>query len=513
MSVNEPSVNIWDPINTMVLIQPKGFGFPVYAVDPRTQMDALAGGDRSFESLYSSPDFWDYVRTIITSNPGRITGTLRAPFVTGTIPQIRKFMAKNCPGNIYIVTGCAPDDQIGLTGFRHAIVLGDTFFTNSPVVTNGALVLGGVAPDATSQDMMSSGAFTSAFAAEVIPTAPTDIRGTVATGAANQIIALKRRRCAGQCGDELEIEDEWIFVTDAPGGGYTAPRLYYSSDRGANWTQNILTGIADGNALTVDVIGNTVVVGASGTDAGAYHMSLDDVIDGTATGTEATGLGTNQVNSLMAIGGFVVAVGQAGRIWYSRDGGFVYEVLAATTVITSQNLNGIAAVNSDQVWCYGAAGTLVRIKNLVNPLVELITTGVADDFLCGAVPPLRANELFLGTDAGEVYVSINASLSNATPDFTARAVGASVGAASTIDAMSFGGIKGNTLALVQSNATPDSRILIDHTGGALGHNTVVLGTFAAPANNSYNSIALATQNFGIAVGEVETTYATIVAVS
>lgn len=515
MSVNETSVNIIDPTNAMILIQPDGYGHPVYTIDPQSELDALAGGERSFESIYNSPRFRDYVRTAITSLPGRITGTLRAPFTAGVIPVVRQMMGENCPGNIYVVFGCAPNDQNGITSYRHLIGIGDSFFTNSPLVTTGALKISSTAPSMETQNQKSVGAFSAGFAYEGTPLAPSDISGNVATGAANQIIALKREQCAGVCGGNVDIEDEWIFVTDAPGGGYTAPRLYYTANRGDpnSWVENILTGIADGNALTVDLVGNTVVVGASGTNAGAYHMSLDDVIAGTATGTQATGLGTNQVNRVMGISGFVVAVGQAGRIWLSQDGGFSYDVLAATTVITANNLTRIGAVNSDQVWVSGASGTLVRIKTLINPTVELITTGVADDFTCVVVPSLRFWEVYLGTDVGTVYVSENAVLDNAAPTFTERAVGASTGGATVISDMAFGGVKGNTLFLLQTNAGNDSRVLMDRTGGALGNNTIALGTFTAPSNNTLNSIDAATENFALSAGEIDTTYAAIVKVA
>lgn len=502
------STMIWDSKNAIVLIQPKGFGHQIYAVDPRTSVDAPAGGDISFESLYQNNTRAGYVRTIQTSNPGRVTSTVKSPFITKTIPALRKMMTRLCPGNIYILTGCSALDQVNVSDYDELIVFYDVFFTNSPVVMTGMPVLSGDAPAADNQDLKVSGAFTAADAIECLQLAPEDISGTTATGAINDIISLMRERCAGNCGDEVEIDDEFIFITAAPGGTYDDPELFYTGDKGATWVRNILTGVGDGDGVSVTLSGNNVIFGVTGTDAGVYYANLADVMDGTAVGVEATGVGTLAVNAVKAFGNIVIAAGDAGRVWISQDGGYSYEVLAATTVVTSENLNGIAGMNQDLIWVFGDNGALLRIRNLQTP--SLVTTGISDNILTGDVPALRPNELYLGTDGGDVYVSINATIS--APSFETREFDKPAGG-STIPSLRFGGAKGCTLFLVQTNASSDSRILMDRSGGNLGGNAVVVGSFSSPVNNGINAIAPATQNYALAGGEVESTYALIVRVS
>lgn len=498
------SINVWDAENTIVLVQPKGFGFPIYNVDPQTSMDALAGGEISWESIYQGGGYSDYVRTIQTSNPGRITGTIRALFQTMTIPVLRKMMTKRCPGVIYVLTGCSVKDQSTISSYTLGLVIGEAYFTNSPYVTGGMLALGGEAPSVESQNPKTQAGFTAGFVSEILQLAPEDISGTVATGAINRMIALQRERCAGNCGDEIEIEDEFIFVTDAPGDAYDDAELFYTGDKGATWTRNILTGIGDGSGVGLTISGNNVIIGVTGTDAGVYYAALQDVIDGTAVGVEASGVGTLAVNAVKAFGNVVIAVGDAGRVWISQDGGYSYTVLAATTVVTSDNLTGIAGMNQDLIWVYGANGVLLRIKNLNTPTV--VTTGITDNILSGGVPRLRPNELYLGTDGGDIYVTVNAT--DTAPTFATRNFDKPAGG-STIPDLQFVGIKGDTLMFIQTDASSDSRIMTDRSGGNLGANAVSNGAFSTPTNNGYNTIAPASPNYALFGGEIESTYAFI----
>lgn len=499
---------IWDPTNAMVLIQPKGFGHEIFAVDPHTSVDPLAGGEISWESVFQTNKPSGYIRTVQTSNPGRLTGTIKSPLRTKTIPQLRKMMTKLCPGNIYLLTGCSVEDQATVSDYDLAYVLVDAFFTNSPLVSVGALVLGGTAPSVESQDAMTSAGFTVGAGQELIPLIHEDISETSVTGDITDGISLQRERCAGNCGDEIEIEDEYIWITAAPGGAYDDPELWYTPDKGVTRTRNILTGVGAGDGTSVTLSGNNVVFGASGTDAGAYYAALQDVIDGIAVGVEATGVGTNQVNAVKAFGNVVIAVGQGGVVWKSIDGGYSYEVLAAAGAVTAENLTGIAGMNSDLIWVYGDNGALLRIRNLQTP--TLVTTGVTDNFTAGDVPNYRSNELWLGTDAGDVYVTFNATAN--APSFTTHSFDKPAGG-STIDDLKFAGIKGNTLFLVQTNASSDSRVIVDRSGGYLAQNGVVIGTFAFPVNNGINVIAPATPNFALTFGNIESTYGFIGRVS
>jgi hypothetical protein len=67
----------------------------------------------------------------------------------------------------------------------------------------------------------------------------------------------------------------------------------------------------------------------------------------------------------------------------------------------------------------------------------------------------------------------------------------------------------HTLMFIQTDASSDSRIMIDRSGGNLGANAVGLGSFASPVNNGYNSIAPASVNYALFAGEIVSTYAFI----
>lgn len=502
------SPTVWQPANrqAIILIQPNGPGNPVFIVDPRTTMDALSGGEFSFESLFAGLSKYGYVRTIVTSNLGRITSTIMSPFVTGVIPALREMAnSPTCPHAIYILTGCDVKTKITLSGYEHAIVLIDVGFTNDPIVTNNRLVQ---TDNPDGQDMMNSIGFSAAVAQELLPLAVEDISGTKFTAAINQLLPLQVENCDGVCGAAVKIDDQWLVATDAPGGAYDDGEIWYSADGGATWTRNLLTGIGAGSVTSLDVAGDYVVFGVSGTDAGAYYAPLADIKAGTAVGAEATGLGTNQVNAIKAWGNIVIAVGQSGAAWISEDGGFSYEALLVASVLTTEHLTHIAGSNSDLVWIGGENGVLIRYKNRQAPgLVVVSQMAATDDITALAVPPLRPYELYIGTSVGEVLRTKNAFAP--TPTFTELSFDKPAGGSSIQD-MSFGGVKGNTLVMIQTNGSSQSRIILDRSGGNLGNQGVVLGTFTQPSNTGLNTVALSSQNYGLAGGEIDSTYAALI---
>lgn len=75
--------------------------------------------------------------------------------------------------------------------------------------------------------------------------------------------------------------------------------------------------------------------------------------------------------------------------------------------------------------------------------------------------------------------------------------------------MSFAGLQGNILFVVQNDVNGYSRVLRDFSGGNLGNDVEAIGDFVTPGNFGINSIYAANSNMAVDVGNVQGTYAII----
>lgn len=480
-----------------VYVQPNGAGNALkFVVGQNTggQVGAYSGGGTSVESVFT---FGRAVGTRITGNPARYTFNIMARReVTSALRDLAKSV--NCIPNVLIFAGCTPQDVDNfslLTVFVDAAVVGD-----SP---SGNLIEGITGENA---DMMDQIDFDALAKVECKPLSHADLSGTVSTGAFNDVLLLSGPSCPDACGPGSDGASEFLAVGD-PVAPATIPRIFYTDDGGNTWTQQTIAAAANAAATAVAVAGTRVIVTCSGTDGGVYTASLKDVKAGTATFTEATTVPTANYNDVIALDpATVLVVGASGAIYISRDGGYSFEALSSGVAAA---LNSVSAGDDKSaVWVGGAAGTLLRIKNLRT--VETIadpTSGA--DVTVVKVPRDRSGEVYVGTDEGGIWVSKNAQ--QPIPTWTALAFDQSgVGVINDID---FAEARQSIMFVVQTDAGGDSRVLVDYSGGKMGKWAIAVGTFASPVNAGINAIAAASANFALTVGEPETGQGFIGAVS
>lgn len=456
-------------------------------------VDTSSGGRKSVESEWRQSAFGqeEYLGTRFTSNPARWTFNLMSRikylnFVQGLINDGDERVSCACDysGNDYRVRERCGDKR-ELTNYEMARAYMDAYST-SDSYSRLADYKDGTDELSEITLSMSAGKGYSYKKLKHL-----DISAAVSTTAINRVRYV--------CGKE------WWGCTD--GVAATSPgNVVWTDDDGASWSTDSVDVFANGsNATDIVVYGDRIIV-ASGAEAPAYALRSDVKAGSSGIWTLGTGITTNFPSKLAVTpDGTLWGTGAGGRVWKSTDLGYTWSVFNAGTV-SSSDMNAVLAVSPDLVWFGGAGGDLMRYYKGV--LSAVTVSGLSDDIMCIAVPQGR-DEVFLGTDGGDIYRSVNASAS--APTFTTPGFqGAGSG---VITDLQFAGFRGDVLFVLQTTADPYSRVLRDLSGGALGRDVEIIGTYADPANSGMNSLAAANQNIALTVGEVDSTYAFIGKVS
>jgi hypothetical protein len=338
---------------------------------------------------------------------------------------------------------------------------------------------------------------------ELDPLVVQDIKGTVTTLAINAVLSVGYPRWAGEVAGENQNNPgnkEYLAGTVKTGVGQP-PNLLYTANKGATWTVIALTGLNDFTVTGIAKVGGNIVI--SGSDAiggGLAYASYDAVKSGTVTFTRSTGIAAGTVVSAVATidSNTVIACGPAGAVYISTDGGRTFA--SAGTAVTANALTCIAVVDSSLQWFGGASGTLVRRYKGV--MSTITVTGLSTNAINSLAVPtglLRGTELYVGSAAGNIYVTVNGTAT--TPTWATRAFDSSgVGA---VDGLAFGGPDGEVLFILQTNGSSQSRVLLDLSGGMLGNDVAILGSFTSPANATFNALAVADENTAMVVGDVQ----------
>lgn len=479
-----------NPTLARALIQPYGSGNNYQFLPDETDVEPISGGGVPFESDFAGKN---YVGSRQTGNPERWTGNISTRRTT--VSKLRNLMKNaSCLHNIVVLAGCESQDFTKFSMGEKYIDAGLTGLTPSAPAVQKTTQEDPRAMDALG---ISAGARVEfhQLAHKLGATSP------LVDGSGKHIINLANVRCAGRCGDASAGDLEFIAVGggDAPA---TIPRIAYTADGGVTWTTQTIAAVANGVAEWVTVFGNNVIVAVSGTNGGVYRAPLDGVKAGTATFTAVTGIATGTAyNAVEAIGSLVVAVGVTGLLWISRDGGYSFTALASGVATT---LSTIAGDDDSMIFIGGASGVVRKITN--GRTVSAVTvTGLSTDGVTTlAVPENRSNVLMVGTITGKIFATANAA--DATPVWVERSFDKPSGGG-IIEHMIFSDPMGSFFWVVQSNASTQSRVLMDYSGGAMGSWAVAVGLFTDPVNALINTIAPANADYALTLGEVSAGFA------
>lgn len=501
--------------SSTVDIQPGGSGNGWKIVDIAAAIDAPTGGGRARTTMWSRGETGGLQprAIILTGNPDDWTFNLTYP-----LSAENELLRMNCPFNIRARQYCAPN-RSNMASYVSPGMRGYIMTTMTKDGVDNALAVG----DGQSTDIMRTAALAAALQELWTLVAHDDISNSTSDVAFNRVIAIGAETCQGACGTGSTEEDQWLLVTDKDSspayGGGSAPWLYYSTDRMVTRTGVRIGVYVGADALDVVLAGNRVCV-FSDTKPPIY-ANLQDVYNGVtdpllwAFSSGVSETGTNYPTKAVAVdSSTIVAVGAAGRIWLSTDGGMSYTAIYATGVLTAQNLNCVHAQASGNVFVGGNAGVFIRLSktpgasSYIGTLIAVRDASLnllSSNINSIRTPPTRGDEVYLGTAGGEIWRSRNALASR--PVFENKSF-YNKGIGSIVD-MNFIGLTGNTLFVVQAAADSTCRILRDFSGGNLGNDVEIIGDFVTPGNNKINSIAPANVNMAITAGELHGSFAFI----
>lgn len=476
--------NYTNPSQARVFVQPGGFAQVYKAMPPETNVAAISGGGFSSESDFTGAGV--YVGSRRTSDDERYSTTMSTRFAASKLLRKLMYGRPRCYINAMALWGCSPQD---ISSFQKGLIMIDVGIASTGA--SGDPVKG---MDQIDDKVMDTVDLDIAIVEEVFPVAHTVLNNTGSTAAINDIIAVAILNCAGLCGDENDGNREFIAVGD-PISPATIPRIFYTDDAGATWVSNALAGIADGAAVSVALFQNNVLVAVTGTNAGLFRLPFESIkTAGTLAPQLVNGItAATVVNKVFAVDNLIFAVGNAGDAWVSVDGGYTF---AAVSVNTADDLFAIGSTTEDLIWIGGENATLFRVKGTY--LAEAITiSGITGDITTIAVPFNRSNEVYIGTDTGEIWRSLNAN--DPTPKWTELEFDKPV--SSIVEDIKFAGTLGAAMYVAQSNGTSQSRVLRDLSSGAMGGYALAIGTFTSPANSLINAIAPTGVNFALTAGE------------
>lgn len=484
-------------------------------LDPAVMIDALSGGGRSRDELWGRGNKGGlaYQDFVYTSNPDPFTGNI------GYRLSSDNFLKKlTCPFTIRARQYCGLNMGVmtsygapGMLSYPRATV---TSFNYSDDLAK---------MDGQGGDVQRQAAITAAFEVRYTKVAHDDISQTTLDVAANKVINIGQDICNGSCGVASNVEDSYMWVSDKDSSpsyaGNPAPYLVYTLDGGQTRTSVRIGLFTNADALDIVLAGDRVVVFSDTKNpayakiADIYNGVTDPLLWSTSSGlTALAGTSNNPSKAVAVDSSTIIAVGTAGRIFLSTDGGLSFSVIVDTTVLTSQNLNAVAAQPSGSAYVGGNAGVFIRLAKAPGQATftaSLITVKDASNNTLSAnintvqVPPGRADQCYLGTAGGEIWRSDNVNATRVlftNKTFDRKGIG-------SITDIQFVGYLGEEMWVIQTNTDSTSRVLRDFSGGNLGNDVEIVGDFTNPSNFKMNSIAPATVNDAFTVGEVHETYA------
>lgn len=324
------------------------------------------------------------------------------------------------------------------------------------------------------------------------------VAATLVAADINQIKYIDTPTC-GEC-DRLPSDgcQLWAAVTDAGVGTYNEP-VYIVFDgtqpAGSEYTTYEISPFQTGDDAVDFVKWGDIVVVIS--PVGGFARSVDAGV--TWTAVTVTGADTHAPRALYGQGRQMWAVGDDGYIWASEDAGATWTVEDAG-VITSENLADIAGDGDRVIVAVGANNAVVRSLN-AGRVWNLVTgPSAGDDLTVVGVP--RTGEVFIGNDVGELWRALQS------------------GSATWTLLETFGGGADPIVSLAFCHACDGLFVYLVHkpaAGGATVWRAVDGGIeWRAAASNtlptaSLNAIACCEHSTATAVGDIVSTYGSVVA--
>jgi hypothetical protein len=273
------------------------------------------------------------------------------------------------------------------------------------------------------------------------------------------------------------------------------------------WTSYPVLGV-NGNLENIECAGDRLIVSSNAFSSIGYN---DDSGDPDEWNWVALAHAPSTVhNALFARTPSEIWVGCAdGYVYKSVDKGGTWTASHAGT-LTAQTINAVWAYDQNLIYAAGNLGALIRSTDggaSWTDITDVATT--AANLLTVKVPPARENEVFVGTNDGQIFHSNDKGDTLEAYTFSGSGVG-------TVDDIDFcGPCAGEVMFILHNDAGPRGRVLRDLSGGYGGGDVeVVLGyTDLVAAGIDLNALACCDQNTVIVAGENSGGYPMVVLIS
>jgi hypothetical protein len=200
-----------------------------------------------------------------------------------------------------------------------------------------------------------------------------------------------------------------------------------------------------------------------GTSAGIYQATLLSLPNPIWFLSNGTTISDSVGEMLSPDPGVIIAVTAAvgGEYLYSYDGGFSFSRVATALGDTFISL---ASASPNMVWIGTNDATLVRVRSQTR-WDSMSAAGLSggEDIRTVAVPPGRANELYIGTSSGRIFKTINADARTLT--WTELLYPKQSTSSPSINFLRF---SPDGLTLWIGFTTSTARLIIDYSGGNAG---------------------------------------------
>jgi len=282
------------------------------------------------------------------------------------------------------------------------------------------------------------------------------------------------------------VDDAGVYyaVTKADSVGLK-PFLIQSPDDGATWSEVELTDLS-ADCTSIVVCGNFLVISA-GTRIGVYTKAGVLVASHTAAGS---------INRLYAIDAAnVVAIGAAGLVLLSEDGGMTWTTLVSGS---SATLTSIRCRHIGTWYIGGANGTFLRYTNGVFSTITLPAGLAAASINWIDVPDspagfTRENDVYIGASNGTLYRTGDEGTSWTQVVYPDSGTGAGTDGA-------FTAFLGQVLFWLHTEADGSTVLKRDFCGGVGGNTNVE--AVPLPANSGLNALVVIGANHVMLFGKV-----------
>lgn len=324
----------------------------------------------------------------------------------------------------------------------------------------------------------------------------------------------------GNCGVKTTKCSTVYALTEGAGAIYSTPTLLVGTLDNVtglySWEQKEITG-ATGTFQAGICAGSRIIVASQVDGEIAYSDDGGDTWS-FVTGFLGTVAAALSANFLFARTGSEIWLAMGGGYLYkSTDGGLTWTAVLSGT-LTTDDLASVFAWDEDTVVIAGENAELYMSTNAGRSWTNFsdeIATAMASEFIQlnhAVIPPRRDLELYVATNDGRIFRSLNTGAT--TVAFTEVAFsGDGVG---TLDKIIFyGPYAGELMWFSQTNASSQTRLMRDNSGGAGGVDVEIVAGYTTVFDDGIqlNDFDVCDENYALIAGEEETAYPVIIEVA